>query len=86
MDNQHRQIKGYRELNQAEVDLMNRVKEVGMQLEALIEEINAFNNADAETLEKSKAAEAFRWSAMAKTDFQVACMKLTRAVAKPLFF
>lgn len=27
MENQHRQIKGYRELSQEEIDLMNEVKE-----------------------------------------------------------
>lgn len=32
MDNQHRKIKGYRELSQAEVDLMNRIKEKGAEL------------------------------------------------------
>lgn len=26
MDNQHKQIKGYRDLSQAEIDLMNRIK------------------------------------------------------------
>lgn len=26
MDNQHRKISGYRELSQAEIDLMNRIK------------------------------------------------------------
>jgi hypothetical protein len=28
MENQHRQIKGYRELDQAEIDLMNKIKAV----------------------------------------------------------
>lgn len=32
MDNQHRKIKGYRELTQAEVDLMNRIKAKGAEL------------------------------------------------------
>ncbi len=32
MDNQHRQIKGYRDLSQAEVDLMNRIKAKGAEL------------------------------------------------------
>jgi len=32
MDNQHRKIKGYRELTQQEVDLMNRIKEKGSEL------------------------------------------------------
>ena len=32
MDNQHRKIAGYRELNQAEIDLMNRIKAKGAEL------------------------------------------------------
>lgn len=32
MDNQHRKIAGYRELTQAEIDLMNRIKAKGAEL------------------------------------------------------
>lgn len=32
MENQHRKIKGYRELNQEEIDLMNRIKAAGTAL------------------------------------------------------
>lgn len=32
MDNQHQKIKGYRDLSQEEVDLMNEVKELGAKL------------------------------------------------------
>lgn len=32
MDNQHRKITGYRELSQAEIDLMNRIKAKGAEL------------------------------------------------------
>lgn len=39
MDNQHRKIQGYRELSQAEVDLMNRIKQKGAELLALHEEL-----------------------------------------------
>lgn len=35
MDNQHRKIAGYRELSQAEIDLMNRIKAKGAELLAL---------------------------------------------------
>jgi hypothetical protein len=35
MDNQHKKIKGYRDLSQAEIDLMNRIKEKGAELLAL---------------------------------------------------
>lgn len=32
MENQHRKIKGYRELSQEEIDLMNRIKAKGAEL------------------------------------------------------
>lgn len=32
MENQHKQIKGYRELSKEEIDLMNRIKEKGAEL------------------------------------------------------
>lgn len=35
MENQHRKIKGYRDLSQTEVDLMNQIKEKGEELLAL---------------------------------------------------
>ncbi|MBY0557585.1 MAG: hypothetical protein K2P77_10310 [Burkholderiaceae bacterium] len=36
MENQHKKIKGYRDLSQAEIDLMNQVKGKGEELRALI--------------------------------------------------
>lgn len=39
MDNQHRKIKGYRELSQEEIDLMNRIKAKGAELLALQAEL-----------------------------------------------
>lgn len=35
MDNQHKHIKGYRDLSPAEIDLMNRIKAKGAELLAL---------------------------------------------------
>ncbi len=39
MDNQHRAISGYRELTQAEIGLMNEIKTLGPQIEAVCEKI-----------------------------------------------
>jgi len=36
MDNQHRQIKGYRELTQEEIDLMNEIKQQGVALRSSV--------------------------------------------------
>lgn len=74
MDNQHRKIKGYRELNQKEIDLMNAIKEAGASLGDLIDKLEQSGELDA------------RWLAIAKTDLQKGFMSLTRSVAKPEFF
>jgi hypothetical protein len=73
MDNQHRKISGYRELSQAEIDLMNRIKAFGPELEALIADLGA-------------AQADGRWVAIGRTHLQEGLMALTRAVAKPSFF
>lgn len=39
MDNQHKKIKGYRDLLQEEIDLMNRIKGKGAELLALQDEL-----------------------------------------------
>lgn len=92
MENQHRQIRGYRELNQAEIDLMNEIKAEGERLAALLSKQEM---ADLEGLgltesgdspDDSAARDASRWRAIAKTHFQQGLMALTRAVAKPSFF
>ncbi|WP_065712624.1 Acb2/Tad1 domain-containing protein [Acinetobacter baumannii] len=47
MENQHRKIKGYRELSQEEVDLMNRIKEKGAELLELQAELVAMLDSSA---------------------------------------
>jgi hypothetical protein len=42
MDNQHRKISGYRELSQDEIDLMNKVKQKGAELEELLAEVTLY--------------------------------------------
>lgn len=39
MDNQHRSIKGYRDLTQAEIDLMNKIKAHGEAAEQLLGDV-----------------------------------------------
>ena len=74
MDNQHRQIKGYRELNQDEIDLMNEIKQKGIELGNMIAGLRASPELDQ------------RWVSIGATDLQTGLMALTRAVAKPEFF
>ena len=77
MYNQQRKIKSYRELTQEEIDLMNTIKEKGVELEELIEKIDSLTG--------DKTADK-RWLDIGKTDLQKGLMALTRSVAKPTFF
>ena len=74
MDNQHRKIKGYRELTQDEIDAMNEVKAMGIKLSELVEKLE--NNKDLDQ----------RWIESGKTDLQKGLMALTRSIARPEFF
>lgn len=74
MDNQHRAIKGYRELDAAEISLMNEIKDKGADLGLLVEELRRRPNMDQ------------RWIAIGATHLQEGLMALTRAVAQPTSF
>ena len=73
MENQHRQIKGYGELSQEEINLMNLVKGQGEALELLIARI------ETEAVDK-------RWLSIGEIHLRQGLMALTRAIAKPSFF
>ena len=91
MENQHRKIKGYRELSQEEINLINRIKEKGAELLGLHIEIMAMldqqhldtSHGATEEFERFSAAEPARWAAIGKTDIQTGVMALVRAVAQP---
>jgi len=74
MDNQHRIIKGYRELNQQEIDLMNEIKANGEVLRVLVNKLRNTPGLDQ------------RWVAIGQTDLQTGIMALVRAVAQPESF
>lgn len=98
MENQHRKIKGYRELTQGEIDLMNRIKEFGPQLQTLIADIQLhLQTQDVATcdpdwedskLERARLdlADPWQWTRAGKADLQKGLMALSRAVAQPTFF
>jgi hypothetical protein len=71
LDNQHRKIKGYRELSTEEIELMNEVKELGAQVGELMAKL-------ANTPDVDK-----RWLNIAKTDLQKGFMGAVRSIAKP---
>lgn len=74
MENQHRQIKGYRELNEQEIAAMNEIKQKGAELGDLVAKLRATEGLDQ------------RWVSIGATDLQTGLMALTRAVAQPTFF
>ena len=74
MDNQHRKIKGYRELTQAEIDVWDEIKTKGAELGDLVAKLRANEGLDQ------------RWVSIGATDLQTGLMALTRSVAQPGFF
>lgn len=82
MENQHRKIKGYRELNQAEIDLMNEIKTKGVELGELVEKLKWAGTGGL----PEDSAPDMRWISIGGTHLQQGLMALTRAVAKPDFF
>ena len=74
MENQHRAIKGYRELTESEISVMNDIKAQGKQLGALVATLKQMPELDQ------------RWVSIGATDLQTGLMALVRAVAKPTTF
>ena len=80
MDNQHRQIKGYRDLTQAEIDMMNKIKQKGIELGDLIDEMLELSTQQVDNQLDS------RWISIGQTHLQQGIMALVRAVARPTAF
>ncbi len=70
MENQHRQIKGYRELSQEEIDLMNKIKKLGPKIDFLFNILLSLYSTDK------------RWLSIGRDHLQQGLMALTRSVAK----
>ena len=89
MENQHRKIKGYRELTQEEIDLMNEIKTKGAELEQLVLKCRAVDVAEGKSGDRDHDEvlnDASRWRSISNTHFQQGLMALTRSVAKPDFY
>lgn len=74
MENQHKHIKGYRDLSADEIALMNEAKAMAEQVGELVEKIAATPGIDG------------RWVATGKTDLQKGFMSLIRGIAQPTTF
>ena len=90
MKDQHKQIKGYRDLSQEEINLMNKIKALAEQVGELVGEVTSknewLNQKDVSPADKQVYDDAVDWANNAKTNLQVGFMQLTRAVAKPTTF
>lgn len=94
MDNQHRKIKGYRELSQEEVDLMNRIKEKGNEIGSLIQELRDLRESQSDHLvcgsivnvNHGQIADSVRAMDLAEDQLKTGVMWLVRAVALPETF
>lgn len=75
MENQHRQIMGYGELDENEIQLMNEIKALAAEVGVAVESLKSRG----EDLDQ-------RWISIGATDLQKGFMALTRGVAKPEFF
>ena len=71
MKDQHKMIKGYSDLSEAEIKDMNTVKEMADRTGGLVERLFIVEDYDT------------RWIAIGRTDLQKGFMSLLRGIAKP---
>ena len=74
MENQHKLIKGYRDLSEFEIASMNDAKNIGIELGTLIDKLRSNPDIDK------------RWLDIAETDLQKGVMSLVRSIARPTVF
>lgn len=74
MENQHQKIKGYRDLTQEEIDLMNEVKAKGEELGNLIAKLRSLSSNDSQ------------WIDVGELQLKQGVMSLVRSVAQPISF
>lgn len=74
VDNQHQQIAGYRDLTEAEIALMNRIKAFEREAALLIAELDAEAQGD---------PAAGRWASLARTNLETGFMYAVKSVARP---
>lgn len=67
-------ITGYRQLNEQEASLMNKIKQNGIELDDLVQELKSNKELDQ------------RWVSIGVTDLQTGLMALTRSVVRPTTF
>ena len=74
MDNQHKKIKGYRDLSQSEINMMNELKDKAEEVGEIITNLQNIDGLD------------HRWISIGKTDLQKGFMSVIRGIAQPETF
>ena len=74
MENQHQHIKGYRDLSEGEIALMNKCKALAEQCGELVESLRATPGLDQ------------RWVSIGATSLQQGWMAVIRGIAQPTTF
>lgn len=80
VDNQHKKIKGYRDLTEDEILLMNEAKELAEKCRVFIEKLGDTNAVT------SNHSIDMRWLSIGKTDLQKGFMAVVRSIARPETF
>lgn len=87
MKDQHTKIKGYRDLSQQEIDLMNRIKAHGEETKKLLDELRDIRLTEQENqyvlLTVDQVMESDRALNIAEQHLQTGQMWFVRAVALP---
>ncbi len=81
MKDQHTKIKGYRDLSQQEIDLMNEIKIHAEETRKLLEKVVNMRHEQNDV--NPLVGESLRCLALAKTNLQQGNMWFVRAVAMP---
>ena len=81
MDNQHKHIKGYRDLSEQEIALMNEGKELAEKVGEFLKKLETAEFAQTDEMVPDK-----RWLAIGKTHLQQGFMAAIRSIAKPTTF
>lgn len=88
MDNQHKLIRGYRDLSEEEIESMNAVKAEGEVLSELCltlrERVQRMPTGS--LVEKAEKEEALRWLDAGELQLQQGLMAITRSIARPTSF
>jgi hypothetical protein len=89
MENQHQKIKGYRDLSQEEINLMNEGKALAEQCGAYIAKLRAHPNVTPNQAPNDGTGPQpldQRWISIGATDLQRGFMAVIRGIAQPTTF